>query len=225
MIKFLFDPFCDFVILFWTTIMNICLLLHRFIQASLQRDSLHKLDATIQRLTDLNLQLQTETPQIFPFVSSPSTNQRSGLQSLTPPQSRRWSSIHQSSIGISYPLPFTLPRTPEEERCNTIIVWVNELRVQHIKQHGNPNENQMPVTPIQWRVDTSNVLHHQSRQNNFRDLNNDELQVLVTLAINALCDRGISYSSSVPMVPKMPSTIKNSSRSHVLVYNLNMMAL
>ncbi len=42
----------------------------------------------------------------------------------------------QSSVGVPYPLPYTPPRTPEEEHRNNIIIWINELCAQNYKQDG-----------------------------------------------------------------------------------------
>ena len=43
----------------------------------------------------------------------------------------------------------------------------------------------------------------------FNDLNNAELQVLVTQAVNTLSDRGISFPTSVPQAPKIPDVFNS----------------
>jgi len=48
------------------------------------------------------------------------------------------------------------------------------------------NENQTPITPVQQQVNDSSFLTCQPQQENFKDLDNDELQVLISLAINTL---------------------------------------
>ncbi len=70
-------------------------------------------------------------------------------------------------------------------------------------------ENQNPVTPAQQHGNESSVLTCPSRNDNFKDLNNDELQVLVSLAINTLRDRGVSLPSTLQAVPKQPDIFDN----------------
>jgi hypothetical protein len=48
------------------------------------------------------------------------------------------------------------------------------------------NEHQMPIMPAQDRRSTSTIFQERTNSTIFRDLNNEELPVLVTLAINTL---------------------------------------
>ena len=52
-------------------------------------------------------------------------------QQISPPRSRGQTTTRHSRIGTPYPLPFNPPPTPEEERRNRIIAWVNDLRKQN----------------------------------------------------------------------------------------------
>jgi hypothetical protein len=70
-------------------------------------------------------------------------------------------------------------------------------------------ENQNPITPGQQQMAVHSPIHDHLRQNNFSDLNNDELQVLVSLAINTLCDRGVSILPPLPPAPKAPDIFDN----------------
>jgi hypothetical protein len=54
------------------------------------------------------------------------------------------------------------------------------------------NENHVPLTQGQQEGDESSILHPPPVQENFKDLDNNELQVLVTLALNTLRDRGVN---------------------------------
>ena len=53
------------------------------------------------------------------------------VEQRTPPRNRTRSNTRYTNIGKPYPLPYTPPRTPDEERRNRIIEWVNDLRKQH----------------------------------------------------------------------------------------------
>jgi hypothetical protein len=55
----------------------------------------------------------------------------------------------------------------------------------------------------------NSFLQRPAEQTNFKDLNNKELQVLLTLAINALREKGITFSPSVPQAPKPPDIFDN----------------
>jgi hypothetical protein len=71
--------------------------------------------------TETNIPPSTVTNTFINFTSQNLRN--------TPPHPRTRSS-RSSSIGVPYPPPFTPPRTPDEERRNSIIAWVNEIRKQ-----------------------------------------------------------------------------------------------
>jgi hypothetical protein len=54
------------------------------------------------------------------------------------PVSRLRPRARRSTVGIPYPTPYTPPRTPEEERRNRVVEWLNELRLQRHAQNGDP---------------------------------------------------------------------------------------
>jgi hypothetical protein len=58
-------------------------------------------------------------------------------------------------------------------------------------------ENSNAITPGHHDSGEASLLHHQSKQLNFKDLDDEELQVLVTLVINMLHDRGLPYPTGV----------------------------
>jgi hypothetical protein len=66
------------------------------------------------------------------------------------------------------------------------------------------NENQFSVTPG-YQI----PLPGSQRPEKFRDLNDDELQVLVSLAINTLRDRGLTIPSMVPQASRTPNIYDN----------------
>jgi hypothetical protein len=70
-------------------------------------------------------------------------------------------------------------------------------------------DRQTPVTPGQINEENSSFLSRQQPHGNFRDLDNDELQVLISLAINTLRDRGVSTPTTVPQAPKTPDIFDN----------------
>jgi hypothetical protein len=74
---------------------------------------------------------------------------------------------------------------------------------------ANQSDMQLPVTPRHTETPTDQFLHRSNERKDFSDLNNDELQVLVTLAINALKDRGITFHPSVPVAPRVPDIFDN----------------
>jgi hypothetical protein len=71
------------------------------------------------------------------------------------------------------------------------------------------NENQVPITPGHQSGAGSTFLHRPSAQENFRDLDDNELQVLVTLALNTLRDRGVHLPPILPSAPKTPDIFDN----------------
>jgi hypothetical protein len=70
-------------------------------------------------------------------------------------------------------------------------------------------ECQTPVTPGQINKENPSFLFCQQPHGNFRDLDNDELQVLISLANNTLRDRGVSTPTTVPPAPKAPDIFDN----------------
>jgi hypothetical protein len=74
----------------------------------------------------------------------------------------------------------------------------------------NSNDDQTPVTPGPTNNENSSFLSRPlSHSTNFRDLDNDKLQVLISLAINTLRDRGVSTPSAVSFMPKPPDIYDN----------------
>jgi hypothetical protein len=71
------------------------------------------------------------------------------------------------------------------------------------------NENQVQITPGHQGGADSSFLHRPPAQENFRDLDNNELQVLVTLALNTLRDRGVHLPPILPSAPKTPDIFDN----------------
>jgi hypothetical protein len=67
------------------------------------------------------------------------------------------------------------------------------------------NSQQGSVTPLNQG---NNFLHSQTA-NNFDDLNDKELYVLVSLATHTLQDRGTATASIVPPQPKQPDIFDN----------------
>jgi hypothetical protein len=72
----------------------------------------------------------------------------------------------------------------------------------------NQDENRSPVTPGQSSATSTPFLHRPTSSSNFNDLNDEELQVLTSLALNALRTRGISMNA-IPHVPKVPDIFDN----------------
>jgi hypothetical protein len=64
------------------------------------------------------------------------------------------------------------------------------------------NENQVPITPGHEGGAESPFIHRPPAQENFRDLDNNELPVLVTLALNTLRDRGVHLPHILPSAQK-----------------------
>lgn len=44
----------------------------------------------------------------------------------------------RSTVVRPYPIPYTPPRTPDEERRNRVVEWLNELRLRQHDRNGNP---------------------------------------------------------------------------------------
>lgn len=70
-------------------------------------------------------------------------------------------------------------------------------------------ENQNPVTPGHINNENPSFLSRPQQHENFRDLDNDELQVLISLAINTLKDRGVSPPLTATVTPKAPDIFDN----------------
>jgi hypothetical protein len=71
------------------------------------------------------------------------------------------------------------------------------------------NENQAPVTPGHHGAGPSTILQDQLRRDKFQDLDNEELKILASLAVNTLRDRGIMYSTVISPAPKPPDMFDN----------------
>lgn len=70
-------------------------------------------------------------------------------------------------------------------------------------------ENSSAIKPGHHGSGEASLLYHQSKQLNFKDLDDEELQVLVTLVINMLHARGLPYPTGVPSTPKAPDIFDN----------------
>jgi hypothetical protein len=68
--------------------------------------------------------------------------------------------------------------------------------MKHQLQMTSNTENQNPVTPGHYNNENSSFLSRPQPHGNFRDLDNDELQVLISLAMNTLKDRGLHSTDS-----------------------------
>jgi hypothetical protein len=158
----LLNYICAFILFFINTLTLLfelfCCLAHHLKTRASAVPSLTKLQATrsellqqqvalSQRLADIDtviasfqqssIQPQQDLTQQNPAVASPHTTTTHLARHSTPPRQRRRTSTKPSSIGKPYPLPYTPPRTPEEERRNNIIAWINDLRQQNINNNGN----------------------------------------------------------------------------------------
>jgi hypothetical protein len=106
-----------------------------------QRDQitnqLEAIDTSIQQLSaESNTIITTFDQRLDSSYSSP---RRAVVVSPTerPPRPTQRTRQRLTSIGVPYPLPFTPPRTPEEERRNRVVAWVNELRLQNCTKDGD----------------------------------------------------------------------------------------
>ena len=86
------------------------------------------IDVAIQQLNQRYSAVQSDPPPPSNTPLQQSTNLQSVPTPSTPPNVRSRIQHRVSSIGRPYPLPYTPPRTPEEQRRNNIINWVNEMR-------------------------------------------------------------------------------------------------
>ncbi len=71
------------------------------------------------------------------------------------------------------------------------------------------SDAQFPITPGQQEMLTTPFLHCPTDRRDFRNLNNEELQVLATLTLNALKDKGISFPPITHSTPKNPDIFDN----------------
>jgi hypothetical protein len=81
------------------------------------------------------------------------------------------------------------------------------------------DENRLPVTPGQPNATSTPFLHHQTSSSNFNDLNDEELQVLTSLALNALRTRGISLNA-LQHAPKVPDIFDNAKYEQITCVGL-----
>jgi hypothetical protein len=85
----------------------------------------------------------------------------------------------------------------------------------------NQDENRSPVTPGQSSATSTPFLHRPTSSANFNDLNDEELQVLTSLALNALRTRGISMNA-IPHVPKVPDIFDNAKYEQIACAGLQL---
>jgi hypothetical protein len=77
------------------------------------------------------------------------------------------------------------------------------------------DENSSSVTPGQTSTTSTPFLHRNASSLNFNDLNDEELQVLTNLALNALKNRGILYPPPIPPTPKPPDIFDNANYEQI----------
>lgn len=90
-----------------------------------------EIEDQIQSLTKSTTQDQAKNCPTT-ITDSPLTQTNQPIESITTPIRRR---RRPTSIGKPYPLPFIPPRTPEEERRNNVISWINDIRRLHHNNH------------------------------------------------------------------------------------------
>jgi hypothetical protein len=96
-----------------------------------------KLDELLQSTTSQTNSVATTEPENLPATPSPSIpSQHNASQRSTPPRSGPHNRRRPVRIGQPYPIPYTPPRTPEEERRNNVIAWLNDLRLQNQLKDG-----------------------------------------------------------------------------------------
>jgi hypothetical protein len=162
MLMITFDYLCNIVIIILTSIANALIIIKNFLRRfqlpetpdqqlvryqTRRSELLAQRDEISRQITDLDIAIQdihrsvSSEQRALPqrtFTSlSPIRTSGHGISHNTTPRSERRPRIRHPSIGIPYPLPFNPPRTPEEERRNSIIVWVNELRARNNMQDGH----------------------------------------------------------------------------------------
>ncbi len=123
----LLDFLCDLILSLLNTItstfLTVLRLSHQFQSNEPSHQRLTRLQATRSALVIQQEILSRQIASIDELINR--FNQHN-----TPPCPRSRFHTRQPSIGIPYPIPYTPPRTPEEERKNNIIAWVNKLRQQ-----------------------------------------------------------------------------------------------
>jgi hypothetical protein len=78
-----------------------------------------------------------------------------------------------------------------------------------IQSMATPGDVKLPVTPGHPGTPPDQFLHCSDEWKDFRDLNNYDLQILATLALNALHDRGILFPKTMHLTPKTPDIFDN----------------
>ncbi len=106
-----------------------------------QRDYISRqiaqLDELLRSTTGTPNSVITAETETLPVTPSPSIPlQRNASQRSTPPRSGVHNRNRSLRIGQPYPIPYTPPRTPEEERRNNVIAWLNDLRLQNQLKDG-----------------------------------------------------------------------------------------
>jgi hypothetical protein len=94
--------------------------------------------ASIKKLTQLHLNHQNDPSRSINPVISSSVSAQPESTNITPVRRRRRRTTQQLSGCVPYPLPFQPPRTPDEERRNNIVAWINDLRQQQYSQNEHP---------------------------------------------------------------------------------------
>jgi hypothetical protein len=164
MLLIIFDLLCDIITFLLNCIINIIsrlrYLCRRYYSTALSSYQCHRLQAERQALLIQRDYISRQIAQInellhsttspsnsvvtaeienLPVTPSPSiTLQRNASQRSTPPRSGVHHRHRSVRIGHPYPIPYTPPRTPEEERRNNVIAWLNELRLQNQLKDGKP---------------------------------------------------------------------------------------
>jgi hypothetical protein len=152
MIPLIINLLCDFVIFIITIVPNIISALSRLKRDSLLTESSStRLRSLIKERSKLIIQRENISRKIANAEASIQNIQNTLATTSditqTPPRNilpqrvfemtspvpsislrRVHSRNRRSSIGIPYLLPFTPPRTSEEKRCNSIIVWVLDCK-------------------------------------------------------------------------------------------------
>jgi hypothetical protein len=113
---------------------------HRHLQAACATLLRHK-DELSRRIEEIDIAIHNlqESPttsisrlptEASKAVLSPESTRLQTLQ-RTPIRIRTTNNNRQSRANDPYPLPYCPPRTPDEERKNRIVAWVNELRTKN----------------------------------------------------------------------------------------------
>lgn len=155
------DLLFNFLIFVFTITFNIISYLYRLTRESLLSESssarLHRLvkehsELVVQR-ENISIKIANVEASINNIKATLANNKNnthtpprdtlhkpySDTVSLIPPNSLNSGHprIRQTTIGKPHPLPYTPPRTPDEEQRNRIVAWVNKLRLQQHNYNGN----------------------------------------------------------------------------------------